>query len=391
MRLAFYVPRLSHLKLICPVAAAARRRGDDCLALYPSGTLRGPKDDARAGVGVDPALTPFNLARAIADEVDAKIHLRDVDWAVAVGLRTAPEIRAATRLKGIRWAAADHLGDNLLFALEDGPAALVGWDVATTLAQEPLTMATQGTSTPMAEALGRLVPVGYPELDQLALPGMTREACRAKWNLPAEGRIALVAPAARPANLSRVRRWWWGRTAYPFIMRQVRRWCDRHGALMLVKTRAKHRDPTWLKRLADLTVGDGCYYPFNTLELLMAADVVIGFASALAVEASALGRHQFWLHGWPPQEGEWPSTWRLRLRFFLGPGGLWNHAGAEQFRCYDADWREALGQWAEEGLWPSVGEFEWDQMRQATEQWAGPVDHKASERFLDLLEARHGR
>ena len=398
MKFAFWIPRRSHLKILCPVAAAARQRGDHCLALYPSGALRGPKDDARAAVGVDPALVPFDAAREVADEVDAEIHLRDVDWTVAVGLRTAPAIRAYTRASGVRWACLDHLGDNLLAVLESDKEAFADWDLATTLAEGPR-LAAAGEALgghprgnwAVSNAFFEFELTGYPELDQLDLPGMTREACRAKWNLPQGQNIVLFAPAARPANLSRLRRWWWGRRDYPFLARQVRRFCDRHGALLLTKTRAKHGDPAWLAGLSDFYIGETCYYPFDTLELLVACDAVVGFVSALAVEAAAVGRPQVWLHAWPPEKSEWPANLPLRRRFFLAPGGLWNHAGARAMNAFGPRWRQHLRHWAEWGAWPVLTDQGRAAMRGALERWAGAVDGKSAERFLDLLEDQRGR
>ena len=387
MRLAFYASRAPHFKCLCPVAAAARRRGDDTLLLIPGVALRGPKDD----VGLDYHRwvpdTLFSEVREIADPVDAEVRLRDVDWAVAVGLRTAPAIRASTRASGVRWAALDSYGDNLTYVLEGGKDALADWDLATTLAEGPRHLAGVVLDEDFGRAVDELTPVGYPELDQLTLPGMTREACRAKWNLPA-GRIVLLAPAARPANLGRLRRWAWGRWTYPWIARQIRRWCDRHGAILVTKTRAKHGDPPWLAGLSDFYIGETCAYPFDTLELVVAADVVVGFVSTLAVEASAAGRPQVWIHAWPPEASEWPVNLPLRQRFFLEPGGLWNTTGVRQMHGFGPNWRAHLQAWTEAGRWPEPTEASRAAMRAAVERWAGPVDGKASERFLDVLETR---
>ena len=392
MRLAFWIPRSNHLKILAPVARMARSRGHERLALYPLASLRGLKDDIVPGGGMDSLADPFGPAIGIGGEVDAEIHLRDVDWAVAVGLRTAPAIRAYTRASGVKWAALDSSGDNLLYLLEGGKDALAEWDLATTLAEAPRQAAAIASEEDFGRALYELEPIGYPELDQLALPGMTREACRAKWNLPAGGRIVLFAPAARPAQLSRLRRWWWGRRDYPFIARQVRRFCDRHGALLLTKTRAKHRDPAWLVGLSDRYVGETCYYPFDLLELLLASDLVVGgFGSAMAIEAAAIQRPQIWLQAWPPGASEWPAWASVRRKFFFDAGGLWNHAGARTMLCYGPRWREHLRHWADWGAWPILSDFARGQNHHAVTRWAGAVDGKVSERFLDLLEERSGR
>mgnify|MGYP001615652855 FL=1 len=58
--------------------------------------------------------------------------------------------------------------------------------------------------------------------------------------------------------------------------------------------------------------------------------------------------------------------------------------------CYGPRWREYLRHWADWGAWPILSDFARGQNHHAVTRWAGAVGG-AAERFLDLLEARHGR
>lgn len=278
------------------------------------------------------------------------------DWAVAVGLRTAPELRQRTRPR-VRWASLDHCGDNLMFCLEGD--TLDGWDLTTTLSEEARAFCKTLPSGAVLKSFDYgnredLMPIGYPELDQLHTVIGDRAACRAKWNLPDGRFIRLFGPAARPPALGRWRRWLFERFRYRTMLRNIRGWSPDN--LLVAKTRAKHRDPSWLGQYCDRIVDDRSFYPFTTLELLVAADQYVGFASAMSIEAAAVGIPQTTLYGWPPEKGEWPSYWPLKKEFFVN--GLW---------------RDGLSR---------------DERRRACERWAGPLDGKASSRFLDLLEAR---
>jgi len=338
---ALFCPRANHLKILGPIMAEARYRG------HTVSFMVAPADPKGAG-----ALA--HIEREVGGPIVSQMAFQTqiFDWAVAVGLRTAPELRARTR-PAVKWAALDHAGDNLMFCLEGD--TLDGWDVATTLSEE----ARDFTASLRAKTAAGLLPIGYPELDQLQTVVGDRAACRAKWNLPQGRFIRLFGPAARPAALGRWRRQWFEHFRYRTLLRNVRGWSPDN--LLVAKTRAKHRDPSWLAQYCDRIIGDESFYPFTTLELLMAADHYVGFASALSIEAAAVGIPQTTLHGWPPEKGEWPSYWPLKREFFV------------------------KGDFSTNGLWRD--DLSRAERRIACERWAGPLDGKASARFLDLLEA----
>lgn len=365
MRIAFYTPRLNHLKIIAPIATAARRRGHWTLGVA---VRSGPKDDATMH-----AL----MASRVFDGVSE--HVSNEAWVVAVGLRTAAALRQRTRPR-LKWAALDHCGDNLSGFLEDA-AATDNWDATFTLAQEPVTFATHLAAF---DCLTR--PVGYPELDQLHTVIGDKAACRAKWKLPAERFVVILGSAARPIGLSRLRRWWFGQYRYRAILRELRQWARAPRAMLIAKTRVKHGDPPWLFHYCERIIGDPSFYPFATLELLRSADLYVGFASAMAIEACAVGIPSVHLYGWPPEAAEWPSGQPFKQEFFMKEGGLWNCPGSRPMPCYGEDWRarlhDRIDQVLQERSLAGPGG-----MRTACERWAGPLDGQASARVLDALES----
>ena len=370
MKIAFVCPRSNHLKILGPVWAEARQRGHQVEAVVV------PADHKGAGAM---AFVQAELGGPIRSPIG--LEAAGFDWAVVVGMRTAPDLRARTRPR-LRWAALDHAQDNLTYLLEG--ASTAGWDLVTTLAEEPRAFAEGETGGYFGHDL---VPIGYPELDQLALPHMTRDACRAKWNLPAGKLVVVFGTLARPQMVGRFRRWWVGQTQYWAVVRALRRWCDAHNALLVAKTRLKHGDPAWLTRYCDRVIGDQSFYPFTTLELLRAADLYVGYASALAIEASAVGLPQVHLHAWPPWRSEWPWAWPLKKRFFWEAGGLWMPPGSEQVGCWQPGWQDMLD-FRIRLARQAIGRGDAILMRARAERWAGPLDGKASARFLDLLEQR---
>ena len=266
MKIAFVIPRANHLKIIGPVWDEAKRRGHEVEAVVMPADVKG------AGAIV-------HVKAELCGPIIGPLGLREghFDWAVAVGMITAPDLRQRTRPQ-LRWASLDHCGDNLTYLLEGN--STVNWDLVTTLSEEAKQFAVAETGGYFG---GDLVPIGYPELDQLSTIVGDRTACRTKWNLPGGQMVVLFGTAARPIRLGKIRRWWFQQLRYWQVVRALRAWCDERGALLVAKTRLKHRDPAWLTRYCDRIIGDVSFYPFTTLELLRVADLYVGFASAMAM------------------------------------------------------------------------------------------------------------
>ncbi len=73
-------------------------------------------------------------------------------------------------------------------------------------------------------------------------------------------------------------------------MISVRDFCRRTGAALVVKSRAKNRDPRYLRGSADLFVeSDDGVFPYTSIELMAIADLCIHFQSGAVLEAAHAG------------------------------------------------------------------------------------------------------
>lgn len=393
MRLGLWCPRPDHLRVLGPVLDAATRRGISGRILIPLDDLAGMKDVAcrnwesiQRQVGWGVSFVEAKYAREIG---------RTFDWIAAIGLGAPLRFRRAT---GTKWAALPYRQEELLALLTRGPAALDWWALATTASAAGLAVAQDlAPNLGTRIVLEKMVAVGDPILDPV--PMLDRAACRVKWGLPAGRPVVFFATAARPAHLSwRYRRFFdhgglrFGASSlcgvaevpsHRAILKAVRHWADRHGALLVAKTRAKHHDPAWLP--VDRLIGDECFHPFATLELLAAADAYVGFASALAVEATACGLVQRHLLAWPTEMVEVPEYLPLRRRFYERARGLWNGPLASQHRLFERDSLAGFRLWAEAGTFPARFAPAGATARTTVSEIAGPLGG-AADRFLDLLD-----
>jgi len=395
MKLVLLCPRLQHLRHLGPIAVAAKARNCSVLFVCPHG---GPKDDAASalgvvyheGGGVAVAVTGATELVGLLDDARA-------DAIVAVGLRMPlwmrQHVMPQTRARGVRWVSVGYLAEELLQVLEDGPALLGEWDLATTASWEALDwcaerLAVLRSRAAAAEARRRFVAVGYPALDPLAK--LSRSGCRTTHGI--KGRTLLFVPAARPHLMPRWRhaafrgglRWLapvLGLPTYYQVCQAVVQYARRHEARIIIKTRAKNPDPSWLHHM-DMIFDDLTYHPSTTLELVKAADGYCGFASAFAVEATAAHLYQTHFLAWPPKAAEHPLLLDFRERFFLHDGP-WERPGvAQALHLYRQP--EALWTWAEQAPW--LGERDPVICARTLAPIVGEVDGKASERLLDVVE-----
>ena len=392
--LALWLPRLDHLRSLGPVSDAARRRGWRVLALCPTG---GPKETAhRQREAVSAALggVPAAPVRGAGEALEALEH---VDACVAVGLVQADWVRQhvmpQSRRWGTAWVSVGYLQEELLQVVTAGPAILYEWDVATTSTPEGVDWLAEQMARLSAFGAGlvrrRLMPIGVPALDPLV--GLDRAACRVKYGLPKEGRVLLFVPAANPHLMPRWRRWVFdgplawaagplGLTTYRRVGRTVWDYSRGHGAHVVIKTRAKNPDPPWLSGLGEV-IGDRSWHPHTALELAVAADAYCGFASGMAIEATAAGLPQAHFFAWPPAASEHPAFLPWRKQTWLADGP-WSCPGVAKGVRLDRG-PGGLEAWAT-SAWPKRPEPE--RCRQALTSITGPLDGKASERVLDAIE-----
>jgi hypothetical protein len=82
----------------------------------------------------------------------------------------------------------------------------------------------------------------------------------------------------------------WKGNGYRALAQAMRRFCDRSGAALVVKSREKNRDPRFLRSVADVFVErDDEVFPYTSIQLMAVADLCIHFQSGAVLEAAMAG------------------------------------------------------------------------------------------------------
>jgi hypothetical protein len=103
---------------------------------------------------------------------------------------------------------------------------------------------------------------------------------------PAVVRMARAAAAGHGNLVAAI----WKGNGYRRLARSVRDFCRRAGAVLVVKSREKNRDPRFLRASADAFVdGDDRVFPYTSIELMAIADLCIHFQSGAVLEAVRVG------------------------------------------------------------------------------------------------------
>ena len=79
----------------------------------------------------------------------------------------------------------------------------------------------------------------------------------------------------------------WKGNGYRALAQATRRFCDRAGAALVVKSRQKNQDPSFLQDVADIFVErDDEVFPYTSIQLMAVADLCIHFQSGAVLEAA---------------------------------------------------------------------------------------------------------
>lgn len=206
----------------------------------------------------------------------------------------------------------------------DGPDSLLGWDLLALYSQWWLRWATEyfvlkgliaerECDAYFRKAETQATYVGLPEIDEGPL--IDPDEVRHRWGIPPRQPVVVLFPfpqgvgrqAFWPQNIcaepSRVKQvasvvahrrfeYWphvWHGWNDPNVVKALRRFCDRNGAYLLVKSRRKTRVPAYTKALADRCVYDESFYPATVLEALRIASLSVSYYSNSVFESVALG------------------------------------------------------------------------------------------------------
>ncbi len=403
MRLAFLILRKNYYRLLAPAVDAALARGWDVQCWHDwSHPRRGGKasefpdgaPDFRHGA---PRIRTFfgmtELAQRFgAEPPDAVISLDP----------PAPELRTAS---GARWVWLQYSTDIVCYPTAKGILDVDAVGAYSPYWQQKLEERYGAAGAP-GEVRRKTVPIGVPELDAARL--VDPEEVRRRFGLDPGRPVVVYLPFplrsnpqtfwlrhvyAPPSELSRrlrvllgrrpeyrphVAAGWDDRT----LVEALRAFCNREGALLVMKARAKDPVPGYARRLADRVVYDLSVYPATILELLGVAALCVHFYSTAAFEAVYSGVPSLCF---APEAADMGLPDLIHDLVHNGkPGGIYNWRGAAYWQPL-AEAFDGLSRWR-------LGDFPLNPVarREYVEQFLGPDDSRSAERLLDLAAAGVG-
>lgn len=289
-------------------------------------------------------------------EIDALVSLQPA--LAGVGADDFRRLRAIAVTAGVKWIALPDgfSQDRLLVA---APVSTIQhWDLVCTVGKRSMRYIDgqlQSMAAEVARALrGRIAVVGYPEFDGIAALDAA-PVIRQRYGIPSGKPVLFVATAPRlfpqsissrtgrglQARFSGERDWSPAGLAaravslrYPTLVtyRQylaaLRAFADANGMFIVAKTRAKHRDPGFVRDYADAFVADESFFPFTTLELMRVSSLYFGFYSSSVAEAAVSGVYAITSLFLPPRVAEPNAGWRDASRHYKwGDSGIWATPG----------------------------------------------------------------
>lgn len=316
MTLGVLVLRRSYLKVLGCIIQAALDRGHTVLLFWERGVSKPGETLREADFAAWPAAKPVVYDDTQPDRqfleyrLDAVISTELFLHVQTAGLETAYQ---NARRAGVRFYSVSYIFDT---AWND-PAAyhLVDRTCYVSEYQRQLHWRLYADAFRAVGGSDRLTAgsavTGSPMLDQFAL--VDRDAVRRRYHLPPEQPVVLLMSlkmavpdlwrrivwgrggrvirslralaARRPDFLSEI----WEGPHYHDLVSALRRFCDRHRALLVVKSKAKNNDPRFLERMADRMIFDDQTYPYTSLELLSVSNLCVHFESGAVLEAAFAG------------------------------------------------------------------------------------------------------
>jgi hypothetical protein len=398
MRIAVLIRRKNYYRLLGPVVEEALARGHAVECWHDwSGPRRGGKasefpDTAPAFRAGGPRVLGYQGAPDLAER-----WRRDPPDAVVSIDPPEAEPRAATKARWL-WLqyAADILFQQTPAGVLDADAVALYSDYWRGRIEARFPDAGFG-----AELGGKACVVGAPELD--AVGGIDPAEVRRRLGLPGGRPIVLYLPFPLRSNLPTpwlrnvhaprtrltqalrtllARRWeYWPEVRHGWndvrLVDAVRAFCDRNGALLVMKARRKDPVPRYAARRADRVFYDLSHHPPTILELLSVASLCVHFYSTTVLEAAACAVPSLCL---APKEDELgPASWGFGFVHNGEPGGLYHAPGV-------AYWRPLVSAFDGLRAW-RLGDFplEPEARRRYVDRFLGGDDGRSAGRLLDAL------
>jgi len=398
MRIAVPIRSKNYYRLLGPVVEEALRRGHEVDCHQWSGPAKGespfsgPPLEFREG-------TPRVLSYRSAEELAECWRWEPPDAVVSID--PPGELRGAAKS---RWLWLQYGADMALLPEQQGffDADAVAFYSAH---WRELIRARHRDVELGAELDRKSVIVGAPELD--AVHAIDRESARQRLGLPADRPVVLYLPfplhsnprtswlasVYRPSTrieqavrlLATGHRQYWrhareGRNDRRLV-EAARRFCDRNGALLVMKARDKDWPPRYASRLADRVLGDESHHPPTILELMRVASLCVHFYSTAAMEAAYCGVPSLCLAPEPLELAEPSHLAAFPFHDIHNgeAGGIYNAPGVAYWRPLDSAF-DGLGSW-------SLADFPLDgeARRRYVEAFLGSDDGRSAGRLIDAL------
>lgn len=397
IRIAFPILRKNYYRLLAPVVEAALRRGWQVECWHDWGHPRRGGKASEFPDSVPVSMIGGARIRTFQGDRGLLELLRTNPVDVVVSLDPPPlTVKQVTR---VRWIWLQYSADLLFYPTPEG--VLASDAVATystywiTKLEERFRDARLG-----GELTRRTVAVGMPETD--VVPAIDPDAVRRRLGLPPRRPVVLYLPFPLRSNpptvwlrrvftpstrlgqgigtlLSGRTEYWehvWQRWNDRRLVEGVRSFCDRAGAVLVMKSRLKDPIPRYARRLADHVLYDPSHYPPTILELMSVASLCIHAYSTAVFEAASCGVPSLCLAPDPKDMGLPDHVHELVHNGALG--GIYNWPGT----AYCAPLREAftgLARWR-------LADFPLDRSarKRYVERFLGFDDSRSAERLLDL-------
>jgi hypothetical protein len=399
MRLALLILRKNYYRLLGPVVEEALGRGHTVECWHDwSGPRRGGKayefpDTAPAFRAGSPVVRGYASRAELAgrwrrDPPDAVVSIDPPDG----------ELRGATTAP---WLWLQYAAD-ILF--QPTPPGILDADAVGLYSPhwQALVEARFPESAIGPELEKKAVVVGAPELD--TVHRIDRDEVRQRLGLPSGRPTVLYLPFPLRSNVptpwlrhvhtpaTRIeqgartilaRRWdYWPHVVKGWndrrLVEAARAFCDRHGALLVMKSRHKDPLPRYALRRADRTFYDPSHHPPTILELLSVASLCIHFYSTAVMEAAYSGVPSLCLA--PRAEELGPASYGFDFVHNGHDGGLYHAPGVAYWRPLVSAF-EGLREWTLDDfpLAPAA-------RRRYVERFLGFDDGRSGGRLLDTLE-----
>lgn len=398
MRIAFLIQRKNYYRLLGPVVEEALRRGHRAECWHDwSHPRRGKASEFPDAVPAFPTGSP--AVRAYRGRSDlAKQFAAAAPDAVVCLDPPDPNVRAATRAKWL------YLQYSVEILLQPTPQGILDADAVAAYSPHWIDrLVERFPAAGVGEAIRKKsVAVGAPEMD--VVHRIDPDEVRRRLGLPSGRPVVLClpfplrsnpqtfwlrhvyAPSSRPSQAIRTllagRLEYWPHVENGWNDRRLvdglRAFCEKNGAVLVMKSRLKDPVPGYARRLADRTFYDLSHYPPTILELLSVASLCVHAYSTAAFEAAYCRVPSLCL---APDAGDMGLPAFVHEFVHNGSlGGIYNWPGT----AYCVPLREAF-----DGLhrW-SLADFPLDAeaRKRYVERFLGFDDGRSSARLLDVAE-----